>query len=102
MLVLTCPHCGVRADETELQPGGTAHLQRAGPEAADDAFEAYLFLRDNPRGPHLERWRHAMGCGKWFIAARSTATLEVFGTYTPDRAGPPDDIAARMNVRAGS
>jgi hypothetical protein len=31
MLVLTCPYCGVAADETELAPGGAAHLRRAGP-----------------------------------------------------------------------
>ena len=26
MLVLTCPYCGVAAEETELQAGGEAHL----------------------------------------------------------------------------
>ncbi|HHL22581.1 MAG TPA: sarcosine oxidase subunit delta, partial [Aliiroseovarius sp.] len=42
MLILECPYCGVLADETELAPGGEAHIKRAGPEAEDDAFEAYL------------------------------------------------------------
>ena len=40
-----------------------------------------MFARKNPKGVHFERWRHAYGCGKWFLAARCTATLEVFGTY---------------------
>jgi sarcosine oxidase subunit delta len=96
MLLLTCPYCGVTADETELAPGGAAHLRRAGPEASDEEFETYRFLRDNPRGLHLERWRHAYGCGKWFIAARHTATMEVFGTYPAQAAGPPEEIRARI------
>jgi heterotetrameric sarcosine oxidase delta subunit len=58
------------ACETELAPGGEAHLKRFGPGSSDDDFEAYLFLRPNVKGVHFERWRHAMGCGKWFLAAR--------------------------------
>jgi sarcosine oxidase, subunit delta len=96
MLRLTCPHCGVVADETELAPGGAAHLRRAGPGASDEDFEAYRFLRQNPRGVHLERWRHAYGCGKWFVAARHTVTMEVFGTYPAQTSGPPDEIRRRI------
>lgn len=101
MLTLTCPCCGIAADETELAPGGEAHLKRAGPGSADDEFESYLFARDNPRGVHFERWRHAHGCGKWFHAARCTVTLEVFGTYCAQHTEPPeailDVIAARRS-----
>ena len=92
MLILTCPYCGVAADETELAPGGEAHLKREGPGAGDEAFEAYLFHRENPKGVHFERWRHAQGCGKWFHAARCTVTLEVFGTYPAQVTEPPQDI----------
>ena len=31
MLIFTCPYCGIEADETELAPGGEAHLKRFGP-----------------------------------------------------------------------
>ncbi len=31
----------------------------------------YLFFRDNPKGVHLERWRHGFGCGQWFNVARA-------------------------------
>lgn len=100
MLLLTCPCCGADADETELQPGGAAHLKRVGPGAPDEAFESYLFHRENPRGVHFERWRHAHGCGKWFHAARCTRTLEVFGTYPAQITAPPqpirDAIAAKQ------
>ncbi len=99
MLILTCPHCGVAAEETEFAPGGQAHLQRHGPGSSDDAFEAYMFLRDNPRGVHFERWRHAYGCGKWFIAARCTVTLEVFATYPAQCLEPPPEAVAAIRAR---
>jgi len=100
VLVLTCPYCGVAADETELAPGGAAHLKRAGSGSSDEAFETYRFLRDNPRGVHLERWRHAYGCGKWFLSARHTVTMEVYGTYPAQTAEPPEDIRKRIAERA--
>ena len=56
-------------------------------------------MRENPRGVHFERWRHVYGCGKWFHAARSTATLEVFGTYSAQVLIPPDDIRAAVSAK---
>lgn len=58
-----------------------------------------MFLRDNSKGMHLERWRHTYGCGKWFLAARDTVTLEVFGTYFAQTKAPPPDIIARIRDR---
>ncbi|MDK3020527.1 sarcosine oxidase subunit delta [Pseudodonghicola flavimaris] len=99
MLILTCPCCGVSAEETEFAAGGEAHITRFGPGASDEEFRDYLFARENPKGVHFERWRHAYGCGKWFHAARCTVTLEVFGTYSAQTLEPPlairDAIAAR-------
>ena len=99
MLRFTCPYCGIDASETELAAGGEAHLKRSGPGAPDEDFEAYLFLRKNPKGVHLERWRHAMGCGKWFLAARHTATLEVFGTYPAQTHEPPEEILHKIRAK---
>ncbi|PRY25236.1 sarcosine oxidase subunit delta [Aliiruegeria haliotis] len=99
MLILQCPYCGIQCDETELAPGGQAHLKRHGPGSSDEDFEAYLFDRDNPMGVHFERWRHANGCGKWFLAARCTTTLEVFGTYSAQTTEPPAEIADRIRAR---
>lgn len=87
------------ADETELTPGGEAHLKRFGPGSEDADFEGYLFHRKNPRGVHFERWRHAHGCGKWFHAARDTVTLEVFGTYTAQVFEPPADLLAKIRKK---
>lgn len=99
MLTVTCPVCGVPACETELAAGGEAHLKRFGPGSTDDQFEEYLFMRPNVRGVHFERWRHAAGCGKWFLAARDTATLEVFGTYPAQTLVPPADLIAKIQAK---
>lgn len=99
MLLLTCPNCGVTAEETEFAPGGEAHLKRMGPGSDDDAFADYLFARKNPRGVHFERWRHAYGCGKWFHLARCTTTLEVFGGYSAQLSAPPPEILEAIKAR---
>ena len=99
MLILECPYCGVHADETELQAGGEAHLKRFGPGSDDEEFEGYLFMRKNPKGVHLERWRHSFGCGKWFHAARCTMTLEVFGTYSAQTLEPPKALVEKIQVK---
>ena len=48
MLLLTCPNCGVAAEETEFAPGGEAHVRREGPGSSDAAFADYLFTRRTP------------------------------------------------------
>lgn len=98
MLILTCPYCGVSGEETEFHGGGEAHLKRFGPGASDADFETYLFHRENPKGVHFERWRHVNGCGKWFIAARDTATLQVFGTYPAQTTEPPQEIRDKITA----
>ena len=82
MLLIHCPYCGERP-EVEFSYGGQAHLARpADPSALDDdAWAAYLYLRDNPRGPHAERWRHLRGCGRFFNALRDTTTDRISATY---------------------
>ena len=50
MLILDCPCCGVRADETELAPGGEAHIYSVGADSDDAAIEAYLLQRKKPKG----------------------------------------------------
>jgi len=99
MLTLTCPYCGAAAEETELAPGGEAHLTRHGPGSSDEEFEGYLFRRGNPKGVHFERWRHPNGCGKWFHAARCTVTLEVFGTYSAQTTEPPQQIRDTITAK---
>ena len=92
MLQFNCPNCHAIVDETELTPGGQAHLKRQGPGSSDEDFTAYLFMRKNPIGVHFERWLHSYGCGKWFHAARCTKSLEVFGTYDASCEVPPKTL----------
>ncbi len=99
MLILTCPYCGVKAEETELHAGGEAHLTRHGAGASDEDLQSYLFYRKNPKGVHFERWRHSNGCGKWFHAARCTMTLEVFGTYSAQTTQPPADLIKKIKQK---
>ncbi len=82
MLLIDCPWCGPR-DDAEFHYGGEAHIVRPRDPAAlsDEAFAEYLFLRQNPRGLHLERWSHAQGCRRWFNILRDTATNEVVEVY---------------------
>ncbi|MEL7348553.1 MAG: sarcosine oxidase subunit delta [Pseudomonadota bacterium] len=99
MIMLTCPYCGALCTETELAPGGEAHLKRMGPGSSDIDFSNYLFTRKNPKGVHFERWRHVYGCGKWFHVARCTVTLEVFATYPAQVTEIPDYVVAAIQAK---
>lgn len=82
MLLINCPYCGPR-DEEEFSCGGEAHIARplAENQISDAAFGEYLFLRDNPKGVFLERWRHASGCRRWFNMIRDTVSHEIIEIY---------------------
>jgi sarcosine oxidase subunit delta len=75
MLLIDCPFCGPRA-QLEFRYGGQAGIARPQPpESVDDAaWAAYLYVRDNPKGAHVERWCHRLGCGLWFDVTRDTVT----------------------------
>ncbi|HUX72549.1 MAG TPA: sarcosine oxidase subunit delta [Steroidobacteraceae bacterium] len=88
MMQIPCPWCGKR-DESEFVCGGTSHIARPPLDAADQAWGEYLFFRDNPKGLHLERWRHANGCGQWFNLARHTVTHEISLVYAIAEPAPP-------------
>jgi sarcosine oxidase subunit delta len=94
MLLITCPHCGPRA-ELEFSYGGEAHIARPVDPAAldDEAWAAFLYKRSNPRGVHAERWRHLHGCGRFFNVLRNTVSDTIVTTYPtgkPRPALPPD------------
>lgn len=86
MILIPCPWCGPR-DHTEFTYGADGTLTRPAPEAADSAWMAYVYLRDNPKGPHTELWLHSGGCRRWLRVERDTVTHRVrgaaFATQTP-------------------
>ena len=81
MMLIPCPYCGPR-NVTEFTYGGDADVKRpADPAAVSDAeWMAYLYLRENPRGPHDELWQHSAGCRRWIRVTRNTLTHDVLGS----------------------
>ncbi|RIY03670.1 sarcosine oxidase subunit delta family protein [Aureimonas flava] len=100
MLLIHCPYCACERPEVEFAYGGQAHIARPeNPSAlSDDAWRDFLYIRDNPRGRHRERWRHVHGCGRFFNAIRDTVTDKFAATYEAGSAGP--DEATAEDVRA--
>jgi sarcosine oxidase subunit delta len=80
---IACCHCGIRGHE-EFTYLGDATLARPSADPAtpiDDDQRArwhdYVYLRDNPSGPHRELWHHSGGCRAWLVVTRDTRTHEV-------------------------
>ena len=81
MILIPCPHCGPRA-QIEFSYGGDATVTRPDPHTTDTrAWLDHVYLRDNPRGPHLEWWQHVGGCRAWIRVRRDTATHRVLGAW---------------------
>jgi sarcosine oxidase, subunit delta len=89
MLLIRCPFCGERS-EIEFRHGGEAHIRRPlAPASLSDAEWAdYLYNRANPKGLHIERWRHVHGCGRFFNAVRDTVSDFFVMTYKLDDQRP--------------
>ncbi len=56
-------------------------LTRTAPDVLD-RFVEYVYLRNNPAGPHREYWYHGAGCQSWLVVTRDTRTHEIFGAET--------------------
>lgn len=74
---IRCTYCGERGHE-EFAYLGDATLSRPAVDRAlpapDDGWHGYVYLRDNPSGPHRELWQHAGGCRAWLVITRDTRT----------------------------
>jgi sarcosine oxidase subunit delta len=100
MLLINCPYCEELRPELEFRNAGEAHIARPENIAAssDEEFEAFFFIRSNPRGPIAERWRHVHGCGRFFNAIRDTVSDRFLTTY---RAGEPKPDLSKLKVAGG-
>ena len=79
-MLIPCPHCGPR-DSAEFTYYGDASRERPALDNTDvEAWAAYVYERDNPKGPHKEFWHHLLGCRQWLVVERNTATHEVLST----------------------
>jgi len=88
MLLIRCPYCEQDLPELEFTYAGEAHIARPQDPStlSDEEWRDVLFIRSNPRGVHVERWRHVNGCGRFFNAARETVSDRFLRTY---KAGEP-------------
>jgi sarcosine oxidase subunit delta len=77
MLRIPCPFCGLR-DHAEFDYDGDATVTWPALDAPAEAWLDAVHLRENPRGRHLEHWRHVRGCGAWLVVERDTASHEIF------------------------
>jgi heterotetrameric sarcosine oxidase delta subunit len=82
MLRICCPLCGER-DEAEFRYRGDATRVRPGIEAGLDAFNAYVYERENPLGWHTEWWLHVAGCRELLKLERHTLTHEIRSVTLP-------------------
>jgi sarcosine oxidase subunit delta len=102
---IPCSYCGERGHE-EFVYLGDATLRRpaaplpdtgadaTGAAAAEAAFADYVYLRDNPSGPHRELWHHAGGCRAWLVVTRDTRTHEILAV------APARDVALERDGHA--
>jgi len=77
---ITCPICGERDRREFYYQGDAVMLARPAPDAGEEAWEAYLHLRDNPAGRTRDLWQHEGGCGACIVVTRDTVTHEVYST----------------------
>jgi sarcosine oxidase subunit delta len=94
MLLIECPYCGKRP-ELEFSHAGQAHIARAKnpSEVSVEAWTDFLYMRDNIKGVHAERWRHTHGCARFFNALRDTTTDHFIATYKAGESAPAAALA---------
>ena len=90
MLLIHCPYCDQTLPEAEFTYAGQAHIERAElpSSQSDEQWQEFLFIRENTKGPHFERWRHFHGCGRFFNAVRDTVTDRFLSVYKAGEAKP--------------
>ena len=77
---IKCPICAERDRREFYYQGHAIALDRPAPDAGDDAWESYVYLRENPAGETRDLWQHETGCGAWLVVTRNTVTHEILGT----------------------
>lgn len=75
---ITCPYCGARDAQEFSYLGAADPVRPDGMAATEAAMADYVYLRDNPAGPHRELWYHGAGCRSWLVVTRDTRTHEIF------------------------
>ena len=93
---IPCPHCGQRDLQEFTYLGDATPRRPDGLAGSSAAMHDYVYLRDNPAGPHRELWHHAAGCRAWLIVTRDTRTHAILGAV-PARDERLDGRAAKTS-----
>ena len=90
-MLIPCPVCGPR-DHGEFTYFGDATVRRPDISLADEIrWAAYVYDRENPRGPHREFWHHVHGCRHWLVVTRDTQDHDISGAeLVGPWAAPPE------------
>jgi methylglutamate dehydrogenase subunit B len=86
---IRCSNCGERDVQEFTYLGDATKVRPEGSDANAGAIIDYVYVRDNPAGPHREFWYHSAGCHAWLVVARDTRTHAI------DEAEPARDVALR-------
>ena len=80
-MLIPHPLLGPRDAQEFTYLGDAALLLRPDGMAAGvaEAFNDYVYLRDNPAGAHRELWQHIHGCRSWIVVTRNISTHAILG-----------------------
>jgi sarcosine oxidase subunit delta len=81
MFVISCPHCGPRAD-LEFS------YARAFEAVGAHADVAIMYARANPAGLAEELWQHTRGCRAWLVITRHRTTHAILAIRPSPRDTP--------------
>jgi sarcosine oxidase subunit delta len=77
-MIINHPLLGPRDAEEFTYLGDASLLDRPdGLAASAGEMHDYLYLRDNPAGPHQELWYHEQGDRAWLVVTRDTLSHEI-------------------------
>ncbi len=104
MLLIHCPYCEETRSEIEFSYAGEAHIARPNAkeqaQMSDEDWSKYMFIRNNVRGAHAERWWHNAGCNMFFNAIRNTVTDKFVMSYKMGEPRPNDaQIKAALKAK---
>ena len=78
---IPCPNCGERSVD-EFTTIGTAEPVRPENSGQMSDWVDYVYIRNNPAGPHREWFHHVSGCRAWLEVTRDTRTHAILGVRT--------------------
>ena len=78
MMLIPCPHCGLRNEDEFVCWSESTPQRPSDPSQLSDAhWNDYIYNHTNPKGWSLERWFHSRGCARWLRIERHTVSHEI-------------------------